>query len=438
MYQKDKSSESKAKFRQASNRCKRVLEAAKFTYASKTKESITSQKLGSRAFWRIANSVLNKGKPAIPPLFNGREVLSSASDKAKLFAENFSKNSNLDVSGISLPVFPSRTNLKLLNISVTPKMVKKIVTNLRFSKASGPDCIPLVVLKNCEPELSYILAELFNNCLKESCFPDCWRVSSVTPVFKNVGERSTAKNYRPVSLLSVVSKVFEKLVNNRIVDHLDKCGLFSDFQYGFRSSRSTADLLTVVSDRIARAFNRSGATRAVALDISKAFDRVYHSGLLHKFKSCGISGQIFGLRRNRRLGVVLDGKSSQEYPVNARVPQESILGPKLFLLYINDLPDDVVCDIAIYTDDTSIYSKCDQASDLWQQLELAPELESDLRDTADRGKKWLVDFNAGKTQLVSFDRSNNTDAIVVKMDGSILEEKSSLKMLGLTFSSKLD
>ena len=101
----------------------------------------------------------------------------------------------------------------------------------------------------------------------------------MAPVFKNIGERSTAKNYRPVSILSMVSKVFEKLVNNRIVDHLKKCGLFSDFQYGFRSSRSTADLLTVVSDRIARAFNRSGAIRAVALDISKAFDRVWHAAL---------------------------------------------------------------------------------------------------------------------------------------------------------------
>ena len=154
------------------------------------------------------------------------EVLSSASDKAKLFAEKFSKNSNLDDSFISLSVLPSRTNLKVHNISATPKIFKKVIMNLDLSKASGPDCIPLVVLKNCEPELSYILAELFNMCLKESCFPDCWKVSSVVPVFKNVGERSTAKNYRPVSLLSVVSKVFEKLVNNRIVDHLEKCGLF--------------------------------------------------------------------------------------------------------------------------------------------------------------------------------------------------------------------
>ena len=137
-------------------------------------------------------------------------MLYSASDKAKLFAENFSKNSDLDDSGISLPVSPSRTNLKLHNVSVTPKMVKKVITNLDLLKASGPDCIPVVVLKNCEPELSYILAELFNKCLKESCFPDCWKVSLVVPVFKNVGERSTAKNYCPVSLLSVVSKVFEK------------------------------------------------------------------------------------------------------------------------------------------------------------------------------------------------------------------------------------
>ena len=126
--------------------------------------------------------------------------------------------------------------------------------------------------------------------------------------------------------------------------------LLSDFQYGLRSSRSTADLLIVVSDKTARAFNRSGA-----LDISKAFHRVWHAGLLHKRRSCGISGQIFcvisSILSNK---VVLDGKSSQEYPVNARVPQGSIFGPTVFLLYINDLPDEVICDIAIYVDDTTL------------------------------------------------------------------------------------
>ena len=130
------------------------------------------------------------------------------------------------------------------------------------------------------------------------------------------------------------SKVFKKLVNNRIINHLEKCGLFSGFQYGFRSSRSAANLLTVVSDRIARVLDRSGATRAVALNISKASDRVWHAGLLQKLNSYGISGQIFGLissfLSNRQLQVILDGKSSQEYPVNAGVPQGSIIGPTPF------------------------------------------------------------------------------------------------------------
>ena len=223
----------------------------------------------------------------------------------------------------------------------------------------------------------------------------------------------------------MVRKVFAKLVNNRIVDHVEKCGLSTNFQYGCRSSRSTADLLTVLSDRIARAFNRSWATRAVALDIFKAFDRVWLADLLHKLKSYGISGQIFGLISsfisNRGLQVVLEEKSSQEHPVNVGVPQGSILGLTLFLLYINDLPDDVICDIAIYADDTTLYSKCDRTSDLWQQLELASELESDLQDTVDWGKKWLVDFNAGKPQLVLLDRANNNGSIDVKMGGSILE-----------------
>ena len=122
-------------------------------------------------------------------------MLFSASNKTKLFVENFSKNFNLDDSGISLLVFPSGTNLKLHNIFVIPKMVKKVIMNLDLSKVSGPDCIPVLALKNCELELSYILTELFNKCLKESCFPDCWKVSLVVPVFKNVGEKSTAENY---------------------------------------------------------------------------------------------------------------------------------------------------------------------------------------------------------------------------------------------------
>ena len=167
-------------------------------------------------------------------------MLSSASDKAKFFAENLSKNSYLDESGIFLPVFSCRFNVKL-HISVTPKMVKKVIMNLDFLKASGPDCIPVVVLKNCEPELSSLQAQLFNKCRNESCFPDCWKVSSVVPLFKNVcwGKGLLLKTATLLVFflwLVFFLVAFDKFVNNRIVDHLEKCDLFSDFQYGFRSS----------------------------------------------------------------------------------------------------------------------------------------------------------------------------------------------------------
>ena len=135
--------------------------------------------------------------------------------------------------------------------------------------------------------------------------------------------------------------------------------------------------------------------------------------------------------------MVLDGKSSQEYPVNAEVPQGPILGPTLFLLYINDLCEDVICGIAIFADYTSLCSKCDQASDLWNNLNWLLNLNL-VYKTLDWDKKWLVDFRAGKTHLVLYDQSNNSGFIDLEMDGSVLEEKSSFEMLGLTFSSKLD
>ena len=147
LYQQNKSAEIKAKFTQANNHCKRVLEATKPVYAIKTKESITYQKLCYQDFWQIANSVLNKGKSDISPLFNSPEVLSSASDKVKLFTKNFSKKSKFDDLGFPLPVLPSKTNLKLDNNPVTSKMVEKGIMNLHSSKASDPDCISVVVLQ---------------------------------------------------------------------------------------------------------------------------------------------------------------------------------------------------------------------------------------------------------------------------------------------------
>ena len=307
-------------------------------------------------------------------------MLSSASDKEKLFAENFSKSSNLDDSGIILPIFPSRTNLKLHNISVSPKMVKKVIMNLDLSKASGPDCIPVVALKkNCEPELSYILVELFS-------------------VFRSLVFQIVGRFHQWSLYLKMLEKGLQlKTTTLLVLWHL----IYLRLLIGF-------GMLVYFTNLSLMEFQVRYLTLFLLFSVI------------------------------RQLQVVLEGKPCQEYPINVGAPQGFIIGPTLLLLYINDLPEDVIFNIAIYADDATLYFKCGQASDLWQQLELASELESDLQDTVDQGKKWLVDFNAGKTQLVSFYRSNNNGSIDVKMDGSVLEEKSSFKMLGLIFSSKLD
>ena len=268
-------------------------------------------------------------------------------------------------------------------------------------ETSGSDCIPVVVLKNWTwafihlAELSICVSRILVFQITGRSY--CWSL-----YLGMMQERCAATNYHLLSLLSFVSK---KLVNNRLVDHLENCSLFSDFQYDFQYW-STADLLTVVSDRILVFL--LGATHAEAMDISMTFDRVLHAGLLNNFKSYWIwPFQTFGLILSfliiKWLWLVLDGKSSQEYLVNTGVPQGSILGLTLALLYINYLLDDVTCNIAVSACDTTLYSKWDQASDIWQQLELASELESDLQNTPNWGRKCFVDFNAGKAQFVSFD-----------------------------------
>ena len=152
-------------------------------------------------------------------------------------------------------------------------------------------------------------------------FPACWKAASVVPIFKNYGERSESSNYRPISLLTIISKVFESLINKHLISHLESNNLLSDHQYGFRSSRSTADLLTVITDRFYRALDKCGEAKAIALDISKAFDNVWHSGLLHKLLSYGVSGNVFNIIESfltyRSIKVILDGQHSSSFPITS-------------------------------------------------------------------------------------------------------------------------
>ena len=405
------------------------------------KTRIASQKLGSREFWKIYNNVFRKGKSNIPQLFCAPEVLSDSKDKAELFARTFSSNSDLNSSGHSLPTLPRHGGTTLSELTITPQFISNIIARLKTATAPGPDNIPVIVLKMCAPELSPVLSKLFNKCLAYGCFPSCWKCASVVPAFKNSGERSDPGNYRPISLLPTISKVFESLMNAAMTDHFESLGLLSDRQYGFRSSRSTADLLTVITERLLRALDKCGEARIVALDISKAFDKVWHAGLLHKLSSYGISGKLLSVIKSfllgRRLNVVLDGQKSKTYPISSGVPQGSILGPILFLTYINDLPDKLICDISMYADDTSLYSCLGKKSSNTERKNLADRIEQDLSLISEWGRQWLVAFNSKKTKLLSVNRYRQADNTPVSMNNCTLGESSNIRLLGFTISNDL-
>ena len=441
LYHKDRFNETaEANFKAARSHCQRILRNATDTYAQSIQEKIGNQRVGSREFWRITNNVLNRGKATIPTIINGPEVISSSIDKANLFASNFASNSTLEERGHPLPEFPSRTDSLLGNITVTVKDIATRIRNLDSTKATGPDDIPVIVLKNICPEISPLLAKLFNRCLKERCFPDSWKMSSVCPVFKNAGDRCSPSQYRPISLLSVMSKLFESVINKAVISHLDRHKLLSDNQYGFRSSRSTADILTVITHRVSEALDHGRETRTVALDISKAFDRVWHKGLLHKLSSYGISGDVLGIIESflsdRSLRVVVNGQTSEAHKINAGVPQGSLLGPTLFLLFINDLPDHIISSfVDIYADDTTMYGcTADDLSD----SDLAAGLSADLEQVVQWGKAWQVTFNSSKTKLLSFHHHREPVFHPVQMEGSNLVEAPCLeKLLGLKLTPDL-
>uniref|UniRef100_T2M7Y8 Man(5)GlcNAc(2)-PP-dolichol translocation protein RFT1 n=1 Tax=Hydra vulgaris TaxID=6087 RepID=T2M7Y8_HYDVU len=429
LFQKNNSLENKRLFIIARNRCKKVLSDAKLHYSQFTKSRILSQKLGSKDFWKIFNSIINKGRSNIPSLIHGTDLITSPKDKAELFAKNFSSNSTLESYGHSLPSIPVKQVDPLLDIQITPASVAKVISQLNSSTACGPDNIPVTVLQNCSPELSSILSKLFNKFFTESCFPACWKMASVVPIFKNSGENSDPSNYRPISLLSVISKVFEFLVHKFLTSHLESNKLLSDNQCGFRSSRSTADLLTAVTERFYCALDGGGEARAIALDISKAFDKAWHAGLLHKLASYGVSGKVFEIIKsffsNRFIKVILEGQHTSLFPVTSGVPQGSILGPVLLLIYINDLPDNLSSKVALFADDSTLYSCLDKKSSLFDRLEQAADLESDLTSVIDWGSQWLVNFNSNKTQLFTAKNYCNMVNIPILMNGNPLTESSS-------------
>ena len=244
------------------------------------------------------------------------------------------------------------------------------------------------MIKLCDSALVVPLKIIFMSCLRDGTFPDIWKHANVVPVHKK-NEKNVKTNYRPISLLPIFGKILEKLIFDSLYSHLVSSELLNPNQSGFRPGDSTINQLISITHTIFAAFdcNPPLDVRSVYLDISKAFDRVWHDGLIYKLKRCGVSGQLLSLikdfLKNRKQRTVLNGQSSSWEDVSAGVPQGSILGPLFFLVYINDLTADLKCNVKLFADDTSLFTIVQDsdtaASDMNHDLELISKWAHDWR-----------------------------------------------------------
>ncbi len=274
----------------------------------------------------------------------------------------------------------------------------------------------LSFLKNCASVLTLCLVNIFRLCLSTFTIPSCWKYAFKQPVPKK-DERSNPSNNRPIALLSCLSKAFESILNLKIQKHLSTSDLLSDRQYGFRKGRSTGDLLSLLTDSWSSSLSRFGKTFSVALDISKAFDRIWHKSLLSKLPSFGfypsLCSFISSFLSGRSISAVVDGQCLSPKPINSGVPQDPVLSPTHFLLFINDLLSVTNCPIHSYADDSTLHfsTSSDRKPTLQElqdsRMKAAERLTSDLAIIFDWGGRNLESFNASKTQFLHLSTRHN-------------------------------
>ena len=340
----------------------KLIEDAKDKYFTKIGRTLSNPETGKKLYWSMINKVLNKAKiPIIPPLIENDIFVLDFAAKAEIFNDYFIQQCTTIDTGSELPS-TSIPNTSLLNgFSISDEKILNIIRSLDSNKAHGWDDISVRMIKMCDDILLLPLRLIFESCMSQGVFPQVWKQANVVPIHKK-NSKSLKNNYRPISLLPILGKVLEKLIFDSLYHHLEKNGLLNQNQTGFRPGDSTVNQLLSIVHSIFTAFdcNPTLDVRSVYLDISKAFDRVWHQGLIYKLRQCGVSGKLLMLMQSflsdRKQRTVLNGKTSTWGTISAGVPQGSILGPLLFLIYINDLTDGIRCDVKLFADDTSIFT----------------------------------------------------------------------------------
>lgn len=422
------------KYKTLRSTAKKLIKDSREHYFASLSESLYSN---PKRFWSFFKTSTKTDRiptqVSIATDTSSRISSSSAVDNANLFNRYFN-SVFLEDSGDTYSPLPLLSNETITEIILEPSEVYSALYNLNPSKASGPDKITTRVLKECASSITPSLTHLFNKSLNTGNLPTEWKLSDVIPLHKK-GDKSYVENYRPISLLCVVSKVLERCIYNRLVERIQ--AMISDKQYGFMRGKSCAGQLLSVLDHVGKSLDIGQQTDILYLDIAKAFDTVDHKLLLQKLRQFGLEGKILNWFSNylsgRQQRVLVHGATSDPLAVTSGVPQGSILGPLLFSLYINDLPSSISSasvNTSLFADDTKCFSTIESHAD-------ALVLSNEVKNVENWAQDWRVKFNADKCKVLSVTRKHNPIVAKYVVDDRAVQHVSSQKDLGVTISSDL-
>lgn len=382
----------------------------------------------------------------IPTLHGPNGLVSSNEEKAETIADIFERVHYLtqDFSDKTTErtvnrefTFIQHTQINTDNIKpVTAKEIKTLLKKLKPKKAPGLDGIQNIILKNLPKKAIAQLIYIFNACLKTSYFPDAWKKAKILPFKKPGKDPKFPQNYRPISLLPTLAKLLEMIINNRLNKFLDDNNIITPEQFGFRQKHYTVQQLARLTDHISTNFNKKKNTGLLLLDIEKAFDTVWTKGLIYKLNNIDtplyITKIISNYLTNRTFTIQVKNNQSTYRNIVAGVPQGSILGPKLFLIYINDLPKNVKTNIALFADDTAIYSSSGSKEIL------ANNIQRHITDLEEYYNKWKIKINVNKTELIIHSHKRNKLTNIIKLYDENINVTNQAKYLGLILDKKLN
>ncbi len=388
--------EERAKVIEIQNQTNKLITQAKNSYYEKLGKLISDPSTGQKHFWSAFKRLSNKKKTTnIPPIIENNVYVTNFQHKASIFNSYFAEQCTILDNGSTLPPLNYHTDSLLSDITINPDEIVEIILMHKLKKAHGCDNISMAMLKLCPKEIAVPLSMIFQHSINTGSFPDSWKLANVQPIYKK-NNRQIKSNYRPISLLPLCGKILEKIIFDQVYSYLDLNRLISTKQSGFRPGDSCIYQLISITSDIYKNFEKHDETRALFLDISKAFDKVWHDGLIYKLKCNGISGNLLAFFENyiynRHQRVTLNGSKSDWRSISAGVPQGSVLGPLLFLVYINDLTENIKSQMRLFADDSSIFTPVKDVLDTHEQL------VQDLETVSNWGHQWKMVFNPDITK----------------------------------------